>query len=303
MKNENIKVGMLRMTDNFVPFIEVGYTDKDGKECTGMIMLDTGSNSNVMAKEMAERIDQQNLYDDKRTKIQGMSGSVTESNNVKFSFTVGGTQIEEPFCISPGFHENSFGYLPTIGILGNEFMQRHSLVIDYSDGTCHTSEVNPSNLSIADCDYFFPMDIGLKVYGLPVLAMMQNGKEIVTLVDTGATNNAIANQTITDNGFKHKFLEEGDVMIGLGGKVEVKDVVVNFNLVTLKGDNGTEEVNHQDLFKSLPHYLIPSFTRGDNQYPPVEALVGSSFIASQGWVLDFGAKIIYKRKKALKEAV
>lgn len=303
MKNENINVGMVRMVDNYVPFIEIGYTDKSGKECSGMIMLDTGSNSNLLTIEVAESIDLQNLYDDKKMKIQGMSGSVTESNNVKFSFTICGTQIEEPFCISPELHEKSFGYLPIIGILGNEFMQRHRLVIDYSDGTCHTSEVNPSNLSIADCDFFFPMEIGLKVYGLPVLAMMQNDKEIVTLADTGATNNAIANQTITDNGFKHKYLEEGDVMIGLGGKVEVKDVVVNFNLVTLKEDNDIKEVNHQDLFKSLPHYLIPPFTRGDNQYPPLEALVSSEFMAKQGWALDFGAKIIYKRKKALKEAV
>ena len=302
MKNENIKVGMVKMTKNYVPFIEVGYLDKDGHEHSGMMMLDTGSNSNVLTIEMAESIDWQNLLQEKKTKLHGMSGSVIESSNVNVSFTLDGSQIEESFCICQDFHEDSFGNLPIIGILGNEFMQRHRLVIDYLDGTCHTSQVNPSNLSIADCDYFFPMDIGLKVYGVPVLPMMQNGKEIVTLADTGATNNAIASQTITDNGFKHKFLEEGDVIIGLGGKVEVKDVVVNFNLVTLKEDNDIKEVNHQDLFKSLPHYLIPSFTRGDNQYPPVEALVSSEFMARHGWILDFGAKIIYKLKEPVKEA-
>lgn len=303
MKNENIKVGMVRMTDNYVPFIEVGYLDKDGKEHSGMMMLDSGSNSNVLTIEMAEVIDLQNLLQDEKTKLHGMSGSVIESSNVKFSFTLGGNQIEDPFCICQDLHENGFGYLPIIGILGNEFMQRHRLVIDYANGTCHTSEVNPSNLSIADCDYFFPMDIGLKVYGVPVLPMMQNGKEIVTLADTGATNNAIASQTITEHGLKHEFLEEGDVMIGLGGQVEAKDVVVNFNLMTLRGDNDVEEVNHQDLFKSLPHYLIPPFTRGDNQYPPIEALVSSEFMARHGWILDFGAKIIYKLKEPIKEAV
>ncbi len=302
MEKENIKVGMFRRSDCYVPFVEVSFLDKDGQEQSGMMMLDSGSNANVLTIEMAESIDWQNHLQDKKTKLHGMSGSLMESSNVGFSFNMGGNQFEEPFCVCQNFHADSFGDLTFIGILGNEFMQRHCLVIDYADGTCHTSEVNPSNLSIADCDYFFPMEIGLKVYGVPVLPMMQNGKEIVTLADTGAAYNAIANQTITDYGFKHEYLDDGDVMIGLGGNVEVKDVVVNFNLVTMKENDGDEEINHEDLFKSLPHYIIPSFTHGDNQYPPVEALVSSEFMTKQGWILDFGAKIIYKLKEPLKEA-
>jgi hypothetical protein len=41
------------------------------------------------------------------------------------------------------------------------------------------------------------------------------------------------------------------------------------------------------------------------QLPPIEALISSSFMAKQGWVLDFGAEIIYRRKSPalLKDAV
>lgn len=30
--------------------------------------------------------------------------------------------------------------------------------------------------------------------------------------------------------------------------------------------------------------------------PPIEGLISSEFMAQQGWVLDFGAQIIYKPK-------
>ena len=43
MKTENnIRVQMIRMSNNFVPFVKVDYMDKEAKEHTGLMLVDSG---------------------------------------------------------------------------------------------------------------------------------------------------------------------------------------------------------------------------------------------------------------------
>jgi hypothetical protein len=152
------------------------------------------------------------------------------------------------------------------------------------------------------------MEIGLTHYGLPVVCTRQNGKEIVTLVDTGATKNMIARKTLDDNAFEYKSLEDRDVMRGLTGNVDVEMARVMFHLVSLYGEE-ERETSHRDRFAVLSDYIYEPkkeyFENADDQVPPAEMLLGAPFMAARGWVLDFGAGIIYKRrtKEALKETV
>lgn len=189
--------------------------------------------------------------------------------------------------------------MDVIGILGIRFLKQFRFVIDYSDFTLHKSEVSPENLASTDCDFFFPMEIGLKHYGLPVVCTRQNGKEIVTLVDTGATNNMIARNTLDDNAFEYKLLEEKDVMQGVTGNVDVDMARVMFHLVSLHGDE-ERETSHRARFAVLPDYIYePKKKYSENaeeQVPPAEMLLGAPFMAARRWVLDFGAGIVYKRK-------
>ena len=149
------------------------------------------------------------------------------------------------------------------------------------------------------CDFFFPMEIGLKNYGLPVLSLRQAGKEIVALADSGATDNILSLHAITETGLDCEYLETTDSIVGMVGSVESKDTVMNFCLLTLTEDD-IDEVSHRDAFKVLPHTLVsPEKGKCDdngNLLPPVEGIIGSPFMAKENWVLDFGAKIIYRRK-------
>lgn len=48
-----------------------------------------------------------------------------------------------------------------------------------------------------------------------------------------------------------------------------------------------------------PDYIWSQKDKSDDekdQIPPIEAILSSSFMANEGWVLDFGAQIIYKKK-------
>ena len=198
--------------------------------------------------------------------------------------------------------------MKVVGILGIRFLKQHGLVIDYSDYSFHTSSVNSSNLSIGDCDYFFPMEIGLNNYGLPVVAVIQNKKEIVALVDTGATSNMIAEQTVKEHKFNCFRTNEKDVMIGVTGEVTVEEAIVKFNLASIT-ESSIKKLSRHANFYLLPHYVFtPCEDYCDTknaQQPPIEVAIGSPFMAKQGWAIDFGAKIIYKRRKRsfLKEAI
>ena len=192
--------------------------------------------------------------------------------------------------------------MTVIGILGNPFLRRNRLVIDFHDNTLHTSEISPRNFNILDCAFFFPMEMGLKFYRVPVLPVKQNGKELITLVDTGANVNVIANQALTDNGFKYERLKGKDVVIGLSGQAAVDEAKVWFNMLLLYGDDITE-LSCCEYFKVLPESIYTSQegmcdTNGE-QLPPIEVVLGFPFMVREGWVLDFGARMIYKHKVAV----
>ncbi len=55
-KESNIREGMFRVVGDFAPFVKVDYMDKDAQEHTGLMLLDSGSASNVLSSEMAERL-------------------------------------------------------------------------------------------------------------------------------------------------------------------------------------------------------------------------------------------------------
>lgn len=301
MKKENdIRVEMIRMEGDLAPFVEVDYVDKYAQEHTGLMLLDSGSTANILSPEVADGIGELCKIMDGIT-ISSISQEIMDLNQVRFSFVLGGNQFHETFCISNNPLPITVKGMTVIGLLGNQFLQQHRLVIDYNDYVLHTSEINPNNLSISDCAFFFPMEIGLKFYGLPVLSVVQNGVELVTLVDTGSTSNMIANQALLDNKFKCKRLKGKDVMTGVTGQVDVDDAKVWFNMLTLE-DNNVGELSRCAHFKVLPFsvFTLPDGTCDSNgeQLPPIEVLLGSPFMAKERWTLDFGAKIMYKLKAA-----
>lgn len=298
-KEKDIKVGLIRVQEDAAPFIEVGYVDKNANEQTGIMLLDSGSNNNFLVVSMADNISELCKLEKITGNIETSTGDRISAKNVHFSFAVDGCQYSETFCIADINLPVVKGMAPVIGILGNIFLQEHGLVIDYTDFTFHTTHVDEENLTVGDCDFFFPMEIGLKNYGIPILCMAQNNLEVIALADTGASSNMFSAKALGDDGFHCKYLGTTDVINGVTGGMEVKDAIMDFNLVTIREEN-TENLPRCDYFKVSPINAIDlkEGMLNENGQPldPVEAIIGSSFMAKKGWVLDFGAKVIYKPK-------
>lgn len=307
-KNDNIRVEMVRVTGNVAPLVEIDYMDKDAKEHTGFLLLDSCSTHNILFHEMRERLGELCIKGDESTCLDTTGNCSVTVKDVRFSFVMSGQQFHEDFCLSERDVPYSVDGIPVVGLLGNIFMQQQNLVIDYDEFSLHTSEVSHENLNISDCDFFFPMEIGLENYGIPIVSLYQNKKEIPMMADSGASGNMIAKQTIADCHMDHKFLDETDTISGIGGSVDTRLAIASFSLLTLKG-NDVEEISRKAKFHVLPDYVyIPKDEECDEngeKLPPIEGTISCCFMAREKWILDFGAKIIYKRKKkdCLKEAV
>lgn len=308
-KERDIRVELFRVEGDIAPFVMVDYVDKDAQEHSGLMLLDSGCNNNVFYSEMADKIGDLCKMQDEYTQIRTSTNVVISAENINLSFALDGTLFHERFCLldEPG-HENSVEMPPIIGILGLRFMMKHRLVIDYSDFSFHTSDVSHSNFSTYQCDFFFPMGIGMKYYDLPVLAFVQGDWELVALVDTGAECNAISSSVLFDKGIKSQMLEGTDTIYGMAGCLEVKEAEIEFGLLTLK-DDYTEEIKRKDDFKIIPHVVnnpIEGICDDSGNHPDsIEVVIGSPFMAEEEWALDFGEMIIYKRKQttSLREVV
>lgn len=298
-KEKNINVEILRVEGDLDPFVKVDYMDKDAQEHTGLMILDSCSNLNFLSKEMIDCVGTLCKQEGEATNILTATGEEVAARVVWFSFVLGGVQFHEKFCINDNHFPEMGGEFPIIGIIGNEFMQQYRLAIDYSNFTLHTSHVSPDNLAISDCGFFFPIATGLKNYNVPVLCMGQGDLEIIAMADTAATDNVISAPALSDDGFHAEYLGNTDIINGLTGSIEAKDAVLDFDLLTLREEDD-DTIPFKDVFNVHPQYLIEPAEgvcdENGEQLPPVEALISSPFMAKEGWVLDFGAKIIYKRK-------
>ena len=313
MNNESkeISVKMFRIVGDLAPIIRVDYVDKDAQEHSGLMMLDSCSTVNVLSSEMANCLGILCKKDNESEDVITSTNIVVSLNRADFSFAFGGVQFHETFFINDHRLPHIKGDLPLVGILGNKFMLKHRLVIDYSDFTIHNSNANPENLAVSDCELFVPMGYGLVNYGIPLLAMIQGENQIFSMVDTGASFNIIAKQTITDNGFECQYLGESDTISGLGAsETEAEDAMVKYKIETMKdGDGSLDEISFSSKFKVISHYPYTpsqgSCDKNGNALLPVEAIISSPFMAKEGWVLDFGADIVYRRKQttSLREAV
>lgn len=298
-KVNDIKVELFRVEGDITPFVEVDYMDKSAQEHHGLMMIDSGCTSNFLCGHMHDRINEMCWLKETTDNIETISGDPMSADNVHFSFALGNRQFSETFCISNINIPNIKGCTPVIGLIGNIFLQKYRLAIDYTNFTLHTSHVSPNNLSIADCSFFFPMEIGLRNYGVPVLYMVQNETEVVALADTGASSNMFSAKALKEDGFHCKYLGTSDTMEGAVGSIEVKDAIIDFSLVTLNGNN-TEDLPRHGNFKISSYNIIDrkESVLDENGQPlePVEAIIGAPFMANEGWILDFGAKIIYRPK-------
>ena len=137
MKNTDIKVEMVRVDGDVMPFIKVDYVDKDAQEHTGLMILDSCCEESVLIHSMIDVVglQYQQKNEDEIHKVITLCDEELTVNEVDFSFAMGGCLFHEHFLVSDQYNQlpTIKRNYPTIGILGNIFFQKYNLAV-----SCHT---------------------------------------------------------------------------------------------------------------------------------------------------------------------
>ena len=76
---------------------------------------------------------------------------------------------------------------------------------------------------------------------------------------------------------------------------------VEFGVKGFASDTQAAVNTYNDDFMVVEQHVLFDAQGKDedgDDLPPVEMLLGSAFLGREGWVLDFGAKAMYKRRVA-----
>ena len=89
MNAENkIRVELVRMEGNVTPFVQVSYMDKDAQECTGLFLLDSGSNENILSAKVVDSMGSLCTIVDGVKTIASMAQEVMKASQVSFPFVM-----------------------------------------------------------------------------------------------------------------------------------------------------------------------------------------------------------------------
>ena len=294
-----IRVNFERMSEELGIFVKVVFMDVEGNVLGGVMLIDTGSCQNFL---FVRDINGNRLIvnkEDGADTNSAVSDGTSLSDAIPFYFEMGKHQFQEPFYraySSKGFPE-TIGEYPFIGIIGNAFLQKHHLAVDYSDNTLHTSKIKIENYSDSDYDVFFLIKKGIKIFSLPVLQIKYRGKGYAALVSSGSASNLITSLEVKD---EDVFIIPTDVESSAETKVnEVEEACLQFIVPTRTGSTH-KDVSYKELFKLAPQGQIGIekgnvYMKGENNLS-FSILLGSNFMDAEGWVVDFGAMVIYRLK-------
>lgn len=108
MKNvKDIKVEMVRVEGDIMPFIKVDYLDKDAQEHTGLMILDSCCEKSVLIHPMIEVVGLQYRQENEEDtqKVITLCDEELTVNEVDFSFAMGGCLFHEQFLVSDQYNQ------------------------------------------------------------------------------------------------------------------------------------------------------------------------------------------------------
>ncbi len=275
-KEKNINVEMYKVENSPAPFIKVDYLNKDGEEQTGLLLLDSGTNVNLLSIEYG-----------------------LKEGSMHFSFMLDDVLFEDDFLVNGRLFSDYHGEMPLIGVIGCIFLHENDWVIDYSNHTIYTSTTKESGVDVYNCQFFFPMAHGLKNYGMPTVPLVQGKWEIAAAVHTGYMENHISLSTLGSEGLQCNYENYEKLALFMSKCIDVLWSSMDYGLLTLIDKTGhTGEINFSDSFlvSRKPFYTPDPDDLDDNGEPlePIEAIIGAEFVEKEGWIMDFGIDMIYK---------
>lgn len=177
------------------PLVRAAFKGKNGKAYIGFMLIDTGSVFSILNKSIIPLLDVESIRRESQKSILSIQSASSTCYEVDLTFKMGGEKFDDVFYVNDNFDFDKV-FDRFIGIIGNSFLRKHKLTLDYSTETLRTS--NGEISAPKDYEYFFPMNFGLQCYDVPVVGLVNNDKEFVLVADSGANNTILTQHVVQD---------------------------------------------------------------------------------------------------------
>ena len=178
----NINAKMIKVDEDVLPFVEIKFKGIDGKIYSALMLMDTGSNFNILATEMKVLIGKDDWLEESLDGVVNVANEVSDLSQAMFKFEMDNQKFQEQFAFVDGQHLMQIDDMMFVGILGNHFMQKYRLAIDYANMTVHTSNVTAEELNNGKYEFVIPIQYGLKHYNTPILHIKGEKHSAVAVV-------------------------------------------------------------------------------------------------------------------------
>ena len=179
-----------------------------------------------------------------------------------------------------------------LGILGNYFLVKNSIILDYENQNILTPEEDDIQNAYEIRSQF---RTGFNLFGVPAIGLLGEDQEniIMAVLDTGSGNNVICRRSLDKYGIIHS---GNDSQYNVyGAKAETCCHACNCTVKALSQDNRKQTclVEFSDNFLLLEEreYIVDG-----EQGKIIEAIIGGGFLSRHGAVLDFSTGDLYLKE-------
>lgn len=300
MEETTFEAKLCGVSDVKLPFVKAAFRAKDGNVYMGVMLIDTCSTCCVLNKSVLPFLDASQLKAGVGMTIDTAGAVRSDCQEVELEFKMGNRVFANTFYVNDTM---DFDHMFTsfIGIIGNQFLMKHSLTLDYSKETLRSS----SDFSGDDSHYefFFPMHFGLEHYGLPVVVLGDMGRRFVMMADSGSNDTVLTKHALDEAGLTLEATDETGSLTWFNAKEEGTTIgKVHLSLLSLGGKADEPKVCRYHDTIQVVHghkYIMDDPTTPDGESSlPISGMLSSNFMLEHKWVLDFAHGVMYSLKVA-----
>lgn len=300
MEKMKFETKLKTLKTNNSPLIKAAFQGKDGNVYFGIILIDTGSFDCILNKSVLQLLDESAVRKGEKQYITSIYGDGNECQAVDFTFKMGHNhEFNDVFYVNDTFDFNLIQD-GVIGLVGSKFLMKHRLTLDYANETLHTTKGTYTMPN--DCEFFFPMEFGLKNYGLPVVGIISGENEYVMLTDSGADRSIMTRHMVDEAGMScEKDIGNGFVTIFSSRKMKTTVKKVKFNLLSVGGTEDDPKLypceDYVLIIDEHPYIQENLKDSEGEELLPISGMLSNAFMHEHKWILDFGTGMIYCDKQ------
>lgn len=177
----------------------------------------------------------------------------------------------------------------TLGIIGVDFLLKNKIVVDYNKIAMYQSYKKSLRFNDGSIGAI-KMNLGLKEYGVPVMASVKDGQCCFLIADTGSIMNIISEKISSLLNIPNVDYSDMSLIEGINGTITIARRLITLRIL-MQQDGKTIPLVLKDVFgiKQSKGSLLGL----DSANYEIDGIIGNKLLLNEGWVFDFCNKIMF----------